>query len=164
MNDMFPKELEELANTLITNCRTQKLKIATAESCSGGLIAGCLTSVSGSSNVFERGFNTYTNNSKTEMLNVPKELIIKYGAVSEVVSIAMCEGALKNAPVQLTVSTTGIAGPTGGTIEKPVGTVYIASARIGKTTLREHYMFEGNRNEIRIETIKEAIKMMLRQV
>ena len=161
---MFPKNLEELANTLVTNCRTQRLRIATAESCTGGLIAGCLTSVSGSSDVFERGFNTYSNNSKVEMLNVPEELITKSGAVSEFVSIAMCEGALKNAPVQLTVSVTGIAGPNGGTVEKPVGTVYIASARIGKTTLREHYKFDGNRDEIRIATIKEAIKMMLRQV
>lgn len=161
---MFPEDIIELTKTLITNCRKQKIKIATAESCTGGLIAACLTSLSGSSDVFERGFNTYSNNSKVEMLNVPMDMIIEYGAVSEPVSIAMSKGALENAPVQLTVSVTGIAGPSGGSIEKPVGTVYIASVRAEKPTVKERYIFQGNRDEIRIATIREAIKMMLRQV
>ena len=161
---MFPKELTELTNKLISNCRNQDIKIATAESCTGGLIAGCLTSISGSSDVFERGFNTYSNNAKVEMLDVPIDMIIARGAVSETVAIAMCEGALKNAPVQLTVSVTGIAGPAGGTHEKPVGTVYMASARDGRDTVSKCYIFDGNRDKIRVSTIKKAIEIMLSQV
>jgi len=161
---MFPKELTELTNKLISSCRNQDIKIATAESCTGGLIAGCLTSISGSSDVFERGFNTYSNNAKVEMLDVPIDMIIAHGAVSETVAIAMCEGALKNAPVQLTVSVTGIAGPAGGTHEKPIGTVYIASARDGRDTVSKCYIFDGNRDKIRVSTIKRAIEIMLSQV
>ncbi|HIF60415.1 MAG TPA: CinA family protein [Rhodospirillales bacterium] len=161
---MFPKELTELTNKLISSCRNQDIKIATAESCTGGLIAGCLTSISGSSDVFERGFNTYSNNAKVEMLDVPIDMIIARGAVSETVAIAMCEGALKNAPVQLTVSVTGIAGPAGGTHEKPIGTVYIASARDGRDTVSKCYTFDGNRDKIRVSTIKKAIEIMLSQV
>ena len=161
---MFPEELTELTIKLISSCRSQDIKIATAESCTGGLIAGCLTSISGSSDVFERGFNTYSNNAKVEMLNVPKDMIIAHGAVSETVATAMCEGALKKAPVQLTVSVTGIAGPAGGTLEKPVGTVYIASARVGKNTVSNCYRFDGNRDKIRVSTIKKAIEIMLSQV
>jgi len=161
---MFPKELTELTNKLISSCRNQDIKIATAESCTGGLIAGCLTSISGSSDVFERGFNTYSNNAKVEMLDVPIDMIIARGAVSETVAIAMCEGALKNAPVQLTVSVTGIAGPAGGTHEKPIGTVYIASARDGRDTVSKRYIFDGNRDKIRVSTIKKAIEIMSSQV
>jgi len=161
---MFPKELTELTNKLISSCRNQDIKIATAESCTGGLIAGCLTSISGSSDVFERGFNTYSNNAKVEMLDVPIDMIIAHGAVSETVAIAMCEGALKNAPVQLTVSVTGIAGPAGGTHEKPIGTVYIASARDRRDTVSKCYIFDGNRDKIRVSTIKKAIEIMLSQV
>ncbi len=158
---MFPNELVELTSELIGKCRDGEIRIATAESCTGGLIAGCLTTVSGSSDVFERGFNTYSNEAKNEMLGVPLELINEHGAVSEQVAGAMAEGALKNAPVQLTVAVTGIAGPGGGSPEKPVGTVQIASARIGSTTLNERFLIEGDRDAVRLATVKKALEMML---
>jgi nicotinamide-nucleotide amidase len=161
---MFPKDLLKLTDKLISACRKKDIKIATAESCTGGLIAGCITSVAGSSDVFERGYNTYSNNAKSEMLNIPIDMIIANGAVSKAVAIAMCEEALKTAPVQLAVSVTGIAGPGGGTIEKPVGTVHIASARAGRRTIEKAYLFVGNRDEIRMYTVTKAIEMMLNQV
>ena len=161
---MFPSELTELTSELIAKCRDAGVKIATAESCTGGLIAGCLTAVSGSSDVFERGFNTYSNEAKNEMLGVPLELINEHGAVSESVAGAMAEGALKNAPVQLTVAVTGVAGPGGGSAEKPVGTVQIASACEGKSTINERFLFEGDRDAVRQATVKPALDMMLRQV
>ena len=160
---MFPSDITELTFELISKCRDAGIKVATAESCTGGLIAGCLTSVSGSSDVFERGFNTYSNEAKNEMLGVPLELIKEHGAVSELVAAAMVEGALKNAPVQLTVAVTGIAGPSGGTPEKPVGTVQIASACEGKPTINKHFLFEGDRDAVRLATIKKALEMMLKQ-
>ena len=161
---MFPSDVTELTIELISKCRDAGIKVATAESCTGGLIAGCLTSVSGSSDVFERGFNTYSNEAKNEMLGVPLELIKGHGAVSEPVAGAMAEGALKNAPVQLTVAVTGIAGPSGGSPEKPVGTVQIASACEGKPTINEHFLFERDRDAVRLATIKKALEMMLKQL
>ena len=161
---MFSKKLIKLTTKLIYACRKEDVKLATAESCTGGLIAGCITSVAGSSDVFDRGFNTYSNNAKSEMLNIPIDMIIANGAVSKAVAIAMCEGALKAAPVQLTVSVTGIAGPSGGTIEKPVGTVHIASARVGRRTVEQTHHFVGKRDEIRMSTVTRAIEMMLNQV
>ncbi len=160
---MFPSDITELTFELISKCRDAGIKVATAESCTGGLIAGCLTSVSGSSDVFERGFNTYSNEAKNEMLGVPLELIKEHGSVSELVAAAMVEGTLKNAPVQLTVAVTGIAGPSGGTPEKPVGTVQIASACEGKPTINEHFLFDGERDAVRSATIKKALEMMLKQ-
>ena len=160
---MFSTKIIELTNELIFICRKKGIKIATAESCTGGLIAGCITSVSGSSDVFERGLITYSNNAKIDMLNVPIDMIITDGAVSKSVALAMSEGALKTTSAQLTVSVTGIAGPDGGTIEKPVGTVHIASARAGIRTIEQVYLFGGNRNEIRMSTVTKAIEMMLSQ-
>ena len=161
---MFSQKLIGLTNKLISDCRKSDIKVATAESCTGGLIAGCITSVAGSSDVFERGFNTYSNNAKSEMLDVPINVILDNGAVSKATAIAMCEGALRMAPVQLTVSVTGIAGPNGGTIEKPVGTVHIASAREGRDTVEDVYLFSGNRNDIRMATISRAIEMLMSQI
>ena len=160
---MFTTKLKKLAIKLISACREKNIKIASAESCTGGLIAGCITSVAGSSDVFERGFNTYSNEAKSELLSIPIDVITSNGAVSKATAIAMCEGALKNAPVQLTISVTGIAGPGGGTIEKPVGTVYMASARAGKSTIEKSYLFNGNRDQIRLYTIEKALELMLSQ-
>ena len=161
---MFTPDLITIAEKLITDCKFNNIKIGTAESCTGGLIAGCLTSISGASSVFDRGYNTYSNDAKIEMLKISTDIISRNGAVSENVAIAMCEGVLKIAPVQLTVAVTGIAGPGGGTKEKPVGTVHIASARIGRVTINKRYIFKGDRNQIRMSTIKEAIKMMIKQI
>lgn len=161
---MFSTELTQLSKNLIKICKLNNIKIATAESCTGGLIAGYLTAVPGSSDIFDRGYTTYSNDSKIEMLNVPANMILSYGAVSRNVAIAMSEGALNNAPVQLTVAVTGVAGPSGGTVKKPVGTVHIACARIGKATITKCHLFNGNRDQIRDSTVKEAINMMLKQI
>ncbi|MBT5780203.1 MAG: CinA family protein, partial [Rhodospirillaceae bacterium] len=112
---MFPAQLAARAEQLLDACRARNIKVATAESCTGGLIAGCLTAVAGSSDVVERGFVTYSNEAKTETLGVPGELIERVGAVSEEVSRAMAEGALENSAAQLSLAVTGIAGPGGGT-------------------------------------------------
>ncbi len=160
----FSQDLTDLATDLISNCRKKGIKIATAESCTGGLIAACITSIPGSSEVFERGFNTYSNEAKHEILNVPLDTILVEGSVSKNVAIAMCQGALSNAPVELTVSVTGIAGPDGGTMSKPVGTVHMASARADMRTIHKRFIFEGDRNDVRIASVKNAIKMMITQI
>ena len=113
------------------------LKLATAESCTGGLIAAILTEVPGSSDVFERGFVTYSNEAKTELLGVPAELIEKHGAVSEEVARAMASGALGHSRADIAVAVTGVAGPGGGTTAKPVGLVHLAAARRGSVTHKE---------------------------
>ena len=160
---MFSKKVIELTGELISVCRKKNIKITTAESCTGGLIASCITSVTGSSDVFECGFITYSNNAKSDMLGVPIDMIIADGAVSKTVAVAMSEGALKATPAKLTISVTGIAGPGGGTIEKPVGTVHIASARAEVSTIEQGHIFVGNRDEIRMASVTKAIEMMLNQ-
>lgn len=136
------------------------LSLCTAESCTGGLVAGRITNVSGASGCFEGGFITYSNAAKSRIIGVPKELIEKYGAVSDETARAMAEGARKRLFTDMSVAVTGIAGPTGGTPDKPVGTVYIAVARDGKTSVRK-FMFTGTRYGIRRQTTEEALKFML---
>jgi len=160
----FTQDLTDLASYLISNCRKKDIKVATAESCTGGLIAACITSIPGSSEVFERGFNTYSNDAKHELLNVPHSMILAEGAVSKDVAIAMCEGALRNSPVELTVSVTGIAGPDGGAFDKPIGTVHMASAHIDKKTIHKRFIFKGDRDDVRIASIKNAIQLMIAQI
>src|SRR5271154_951640 len=118
------KDFKVLAMTVLDACRIARLTLATAESCTGGMVAAALTDIAGSSDVVERGFVTYSNAAKTELLGVPAALIIRAGAVSEEVARAMASGALDHAPVALAVAVTGIAGPGGGTAEKPVGLVH----------------------------------------
>ncbi len=132
---MFSDELLALAENVLNAARKSNVKIATAESCTGGLIAGLLTEIPGSSDVLDRGFITYSNASKEKMLGVPRALTTKRGAVSQDVARAMAEGALKNSDAQVAVAVTGIAGPGGGTAEKPVGLVHVAVAREGHETL-----------------------------
>ena len=158
----FSPALTRLAEQLINACRDKKLKLATAESCTGGLIAGCLTAVTGSSVVIERGFVTYSNEAKSEMLNVPESLIIRVGAVSEEVSRSMAEGALANSRAKLTLAVTGIAGPGGSTVEKPVGLVHHACSLMGKTTLHERHIYSGDRNAVRVSTIKTSLRMAIK--
>src|ERR1700704_3533938 len=129
------QELVERARALLDLCRTKGLKIATAESCTGGLIAALLTEIAGSSDVFERGFVTYSNEAKEAMLGIAPALIRQHGAVSECVARAMAEGAIRNSAAQVAVAVTGIAGPGGGSDEKPVGLVHIAAARASEATL-----------------------------
>lgn len=132
---MFPESVCALAERVLKDARAAGLHIATAESCTGGLIAAALTEIAGSSDVVDRGFVVYTNRAKSETLGVPPQTIAQHGAVSEEVARAMAEGTLKIAGAQLAVSCTGIAGPTGATPTKPIGLVHLAAAREGQTTL-----------------------------
>lgn len=161
---MFTRELLIMTRELVHICRDRDLTISTAESCTGGLIAACITSVPGSSKVFDSGFCTYSNNAKIQTLGISNSVILNHGAVSKEVAIAMCENAIKKSNVDLTVAVTGIAGPGGGTKKKPVGTVEIASAHAEKKTISRKFLFKGSREEIRLLTVKEAIIMLLNQL
>ena len=134
--------------------------LATAESCTGGLIAGACTEVSGSSDWFERGFVTYSNAAKSELLGVPAALIEAHGAVSEAVARAMAAGAVANAHAHWSVAVTGIAGPTGGSAEKPVGTVWFGWAT-PQGVFTEHQRFDGDRAAVRQATVRHALKRLL---
>ncbi len=160
----IPKDLFEPAKKVIDACRTAGLRLAVAESCTGGLIAGCLTAVAGSSDVLERGFVVYSNAAKSELLGVPQPLIEAEGAVSAEVARAMAEGCLGRSPVQIAVAVTGIAGPDGGTEEKPVGLVHMAAAREGATTLHESRVFEGDRNAVRGQAVKASLDLVMRVI
>jgi len=158
---MYPEILYIMAEDLLEGCQNAGLKLAVAESCTGGLIAGCITSVAGSSAVFERGFVTYTNEAKTEMLGVPAPLFDTVGAVSEEVARDMAEGAIAHSRADISLSVTGVAGPGGGTPEKPVGLVHIACARKGFETHHERHLFKGNRDRVRIQTVESGLKLLL---
>lgn len=162
---MFAPSLLRLAESILDDARARTLCIATAESCTGGLIGGLLTEIAGSSHVFERGFIVYSNLAKTEMLGVPASLIEADGAVSESVARAMAEGAIARSQAQLAVAVTGIAGPTGGTAEKPVGLVHIAATREAHATLHEVHRFgEIGRAAIRMKTVEAALEMLRRLI
>ena len=160
----FPADLDSKARAVLTVCAGAKLMIATAESCTGGLIAAALTAIPGSSSVVERGFVTYSNQAKIEMLGVSAALIERFGAVSDGVAIAMAEGALKHAKVGASVAVTGIAGPSGGTPEKPVGLVFMAAAFRGKPALMERHVFPGDRDAIRHATALAAMDLLIRRI
>jgi nicotinamide-nucleotide amidase len=142
--------------------RAAGLRIATAESCTGGLIAAACTSVAGSSDWFDRAFITYSNEAKTEMLGVPDYVIAVQGAVSESVAKAMAEGALSRSNAQMAISATGIAGPGGGTPTKPVGTVWLALARSGVPTQAWRLSLPGDRAAVRSATVGHALGRLLR--
>ena len=162
---MFTSSLLRLAEVVVAEARAQKLRIATAESCTGGLIGGVLTEVPGSSDVFERGFIVYSNRAKQDMLGVPGDLIADMGAVSEAVSRAMAEGAVENSNAHLAVAVTGIAGPGGGTKMKPIGLVHIAACRENRSILHEAHRFgDIGRTEVRIRTVEAALEMLQRML
>lgn len=150
-------ELSNLAAELGVALKAQDLTLALAESCTGGMVAQAVTSIAGSSEWFDRGFVTYSNQAKIEMLNVSVKTLETLGAVSEQTAIEMAVGALNNSQAQITGSITGIAGPGGGTPEKPVGTVCFAWAEVHKSTSTTTKFFNGNRQEIRQQA---AITMM----
>ena len=157
---MFPSDLTARAAALIDRCRRNKLILATAESCTGGLIAGLITSVSGSSDVLDCGFVTYSNGAKTRMIGVPAKLIEIHGAVSKEVAREMAEGAIEHSAADISVAVTGIAGPGGGSALKPVGLVYCAVARRGKPTrTRELRLGDIGRDAVRLETVRVAVEM-----
>ncbi len=156
---------EALAIDVLNACRKHGIMIATAESCTGGLIAGALTDIAGSSDVVDRGFVTYSNEAKHEMIGVPLTLIKTFGAVSKEVAIAMAEGALTHAQAGISIAVTGIAGPGGGSLEKPVGLVHIASARQGYATLHKECRFgKKSREDIRHETVLSALALVLKSL
>lgn len=157
---MFPAELMKASEKLLADCRQRGFKIATAESCTGGLIAGLLTEIAGSSDVVERGFVTYSNEAKTEAIGVPAELIATHGAVSEQVARAMAEGALAHSRADLAVAVTGVAGPGGGTAAKPVGLVHIAACRQGRMVHRECRFGDIGRGPIRLATVDAAFVLV----
>jgi nicotinamide-nucleotide amidase len=152
------------AADLLDACRQAGVRVATAESCTGGLIAAALTAIAGSSDVVERGFVTYSNAAKTELLGVAVALIERHGAVSEAVALAMAEGALARSHADIAVSVTGIAGPGGATGTKPVGLVHLGCARRGRTTLLEQRVFPGDRSAVRERSVALAFELIRRQL
>jgi nicotinamide-nucleotide amidase len=150
-------DIDTLAARVLDLCRARKLTLATAESCTGGMIAAALTAIAGSSDVVERGFVTYSNAAKSELLGVPPALIETHGAVSGEVAAAMAEGVLAHAPVDLAVSVTGIAGPGGATPGKPVGLVWLGLARRGAAAMTERHVFPGDRAAVRSASVLRAL-------
>ncbi len=151
----------QVAKRLLALCRARGLKVATAESCTGGLVAGALTEVPGSSDVVERGFVTYSNEAKHEMLGVPNATLRKFGAVSRQTAEAMARGAVKNSRAHLAVSITGIAGPGGATPGKPVGLVHFAAAaRGGKLIHRAKKFGDIGRRGVRLKSVDQALAML----
>ncbi len=148
------------AEALLSVLRARGQLVATAESCTGGLIAAALTAVAGSSDVVDRGFVTYSNAAKTELLGVPAALIEAHGAVSEAVARAMAEGTVARSPAALAVAVTGVAGPGGGTAAKPVGLVWFGLARRGGTSLAESRVFPGDRAAVRLATVRHAFSLL----
>ena len=158
---MFPLEIETLARLLIDEARGRSLRLVTAESCTGGLVAGAICAIPGASDVFERGFVTYTNRAKSEMLGVAGDLIADHGAVSEPVARMMAEGALLESNGHVAVAITGVAGPGGGTPLKPVGTVHFAVARANRSVVHRHERFLGDTREaVQLAAIVTALEML----
>lgn len=158
---MFPADVLDNAKQLIDTLRQQNRMLATAESCTGGLVAGAITAVPGSSDVFFGGFVTYTNDAKAQMLGVDPGLIQEHGAVSAAVAHAMADGAIRTTGADLAVAITGIAGPGGGSAHKPIGLVYIATAAVFDAPRVERHMFgEAGRGEVRLASLRAALKML----
>jgi nicotinamide-nucleotide amidase len=157
---MLSAEILSRAPHVLQSLRARGWKLATAESCTGGLIAAALTSVAGSSDVVERGFVTYSNEAKTELLGVPAALIAAQGAVSEAAAAAMATGALAHSRADIAVSVTGVAGPGGGTPDKPVGLVWFGCARRGGPVTTISHIFPGDRTEIRAATVASAFDLL----
>ncbi|HUL10322.1 MAG TPA: CinA family protein [Candidatus Acidoferrum sp.] len=160
----FSPALTGTAAALLDAYRRSSLRIVTAESCTGGLIAACLTEIAGSSDVVERGFVTYSNQSKLELLGVPTETLEKHGAVSPHVARAMVEGALAHSPADVAVAVTGIAGPGGATPAKPVGLVYLACQRRGREPLIERHQFHGDRQAVRVAALEAAFELLRQEL
>lgn len=162
---MYPTTIRNLALLVMDEAAERRVKIVTAESCTGGLIAGLFTEFSGSSKVIDRGFVTYSNQSKADVLGVAGDVLADYGAVSEPVARLMAEGALENSRANLSIAVTGIAGPGGGTPMKPVGTVHLACARENKAMIHEMLTLgDIGRHEIRMATIESALNMIRTQI
>jgi nicotinamide-nucleotide amidase len=155
-------ELQTRVEALATALRARGWMLATAESCTGGLISAACTSLAGSSDWFERGFVTYSNAAKSDLLGVPAALIEQHGAVSEEVARAMAEGALTRSKAQVSVAVTGVAGPGGGSVVKPVGTVWMAVSQAGGTTAAELLQLAGDRAAVRAQTVARALNAVIK--
>ena len=161
---MFDADLIAQSTALLARCREAKLRIATAESCTGGLIGGALTEIAGSSDVFERGYITYSNHAKIEVLGVSADLIREHGAVSEAVVRAMAEGALAKSHAHISVGVSGVAGP-GASGPKPAGLVHLAAAAKGKPTIHlERNYGDIGRTSVRLATVRDALMLLARQI
>jgi nicotinamide-nucleotide amidase len=157
---MFDESMQQLARDLFEDLEREDLMIATAESCTGGMIAALLTEIPGSSAFVECGFVTYSNRAKTNLLGVPADLIERDGAVSESVARAMAEGALAHSEADIAVAVTGVAGPGGGTAAKPVGLVHVAAKWCGRGTCHERLeLGDIGRDQVRLETVRQAIHL-----
>src|SRR5262245_57547995 len=162
---MFPPDLITEADRLLDSFRKRGLKLTAAESCTGGLVTALLTEIAGSSDVVERGFVTYSNAAKHELLGVPEAMLAEHGAVSEPVARAMAEGALARSDADIAVSITGVAGPGGGTAAKPVGLVHFAAVRRGAAVLHRECRFgDIGRSEVRLASVREALQLISRAV
>jgi nicotinamide-nucleotide amidase len=160
MKYTFPDEINKRAKVLIDLCCARNVRLSTIESCTGGLLSGCLTDISGSSDVLDRGFVTYSNESKHEEVGVSSKKLKKFGAVSDTVAKAMCAGALTRAGIGAAASLTGIAGPGGGTETKPVGLVFIGIATSQSAPVAHRYIFSGDRQEVRTAAVIEALVLL----
>jgi nicotinamide-nucleotide amidase len=161
---MFPDDIQSLARQVIETAAGRGLTLATAESCTGGLVAAALTATPGSSAVVERGFVTYSNAAKSSLLGVPAEMIAVHGAVSEAVARAMAAGAATHAPVQVSVSVTGIAGPGGGSADKPVGLVHFGAVGQAGAIHAEHRFGDIGRDAVRLASVQVALTLLLDRI
>ena len=157
---MFDSEILKLAGEVLDACRARGWRLAAAESCTGGLVAATLTAIAGSSDVVERGFVTYSNEAKAELLGVPPATIAAHGAVSAETAAAMARGAIARAPVDVALSVTGVAGPGGGSAEKPVGLVVLGLARRDGACRTERHVFAGDRAAVRDAALKAALELL----
>jgi nicotinamide-nucleotide amidase len=161
---MFPEDIQTLARQVIETAAARGLVLVTAESCTGGLVAGALTAIAGSSAVLERGFVTYSNASKADLLAVPADLIEACGAVSEPVARAMARGALAGSGADLSVSVTGVAGPGGGTADKPVGLVHFGAVGPNGEIHAMHRFGDIGREQVRLASVRVALGMLLERI
>ena len=161
ITSLFSETLKEKSTILLELCRASFKQIVTAESCTGGLVSACLTEIPGASDVFQRGFVTYSNNAKIKELSVSKNLIDTVGAVSEEVVCAMAHGALACTPADLSLAITGVAGPGGGTKAKPVGLVHFAVAGRNTKTCHQKLIIPGDRSMVRMVSVGVGIDMLL---
>jgi nicotinamide-nucleotide amidase len=157
---MLSHALLDQAASLLDACRARGVMLATAEGCTGGLIAAALTAIAGSSDVVDRGFVAYSNEAKIDLLGVPAELIVRHGAASEAVARAMADGALTRSRATIAVSVAGVAGPGGGTAGKPVGLVCFGLAQSGRDVASEQQIFPGDRTAIRAAAVAHAFAMI----
>ncbi len=161
---LFPKACADLAKALLDACAPLDLRLVTAESCTGGLIIGCLTEIAGSSSVVDRGYVVYDNRAKVEMLGVDEGTLAAHGAVSEAVAREMARGALACSGCDLAIAVTGVAGPGGGTTTKPVGLVHLAVGRRHADMRHDRQVFPGDRTAVRLATIERALSLALEAV